>query len=508
MADTTEAEQAEASKALEARTWIEAVLSISLEERALHEALKDGVLLCELANAIQPGLCPKPSSSNKPFKQMENIAAYCDACKQLGMRQSELFQTVELFEGKNMRAIITNIHALGRIAQQVEGFTGPSLGPKMATAQPRHFSEEQLHRARAVPTFLSQGSNPCAQRSSRDDTARGIVRGESPRESPPDASRATNPRAKSLATEAEGEAVDEAELAMARLRADAEARRLAKAEAKANAERARATAAGARAAETEGTRAAEAAVEKKRAAASEAGAIASEDGKAQEARAWIEAVLGTSLDGRSLHVALKDGVLLCELANAVKPGICPTPSPSARPFKQMENITAYLSACASLGARQFDLFQTTDLFEAKNMRAVVASIQALGRIAQQTAGYTGPQINPGQAAAAPSAIAGAHVTRSSGSAASLGAAKEELERQMERAHQTQLATEKAAEEEAAAAAAVVEEAAAAAAAARAHEAAMKEMATAKEAQAKAEAAEAAAHRATEDRVARCGADCH
>ena len=49
------------------------------------EALKDGVVLCNLANAIQPGVCVKPSTSKMPFKQMENIGAYIKACAEIGV---------------------------------------------------------------------------------------------------------------------------------------------------------------------------------------------------------------------------------------------------------------------------------------------------------------------------------------------------------------------------------------------------------------------------------------
>ena len=45
------------------------------------------------------------------------VAAYLDACSSLGVRQFDLFQTVELYEGKNMRAVVMNVHALGRVAQ-------------------------------------------------------------------------------------------------------------------------------------------------------------------------------------------------------------------------------------------------------------------------------------------------------------------------------------------------------------------------------------------------------
>ena len=49
-----------------------------------------------------------------------------------------------------MRAVVRNVHSLGRVAQQL-GFDGPALGAKLATKNARSFSEAQLREARAMP---------------------------------------------------------------------------------------------------------------------------------------------------------------------------------------------------------------------------------------------------------------------------------------------------------------------------------------------------------------------
>jgi len=49
------------------------------------------------------------------------------------------------------------------------------------------------------------------------------------------------------------------------------------------------------------------------------------------------------------------------------------------PFKQMENINNFLSACEKYGLSKTDLFQTVDLFEQQNMWQVVLCLFALGR---------------------------------------------------------------------------------------------------------------------------------
>ena len=78
-----------------------------------------------------------------PFKQMENINSYTDACRRLGVPEADLFDTVDLFEGKNMNAVVRNLHSLGRVAQQ-QGFSGPTLGARLATTNRRSFTAEQI----------------------------------------------------------------------------------------------------------------------------------------------------------------------------------------------------------------------------------------------------------------------------------------------------------------------------------------------------------------------------
>ena len=47
--------------------------------------------------------------------KMENINAYLQACQSWGMKTSDLFQTVDLYEQKNMVAVVTNLLAVKRL---------------------------------------------------------------------------------------------------------------------------------------------------------------------------------------------------------------------------------------------------------------------------------------------------------------------------------------------------------------------------------------------------------
>lgn len=84
----------------------------------------------------------------------------------------------------------------------------------------------------------------------------------------------------------------------------------------------------------------------------------------RQVQQWIEAVTGTKFT-QPFAQNLKDGQLLCQLINKIKPGTIRKIETSAMPFKQMENISNFLRACRSLGVAEHDVFETVDLYEAK-----------------------------------------------------------------------------------------------------------------------------------------------
>uniref|UniRef100_A0A7S3EXS5 Calponin-homology (CH) domain-containing protein n=1 Tax=Haptolina ericina TaxID=156174 RepID=A0A7S3EXS5_9EUKA len=164
--------------ALEAATrkWIEEVTGEKLGEMSLQQELKNGVVLCTLINCISSGVCPKPSTAKMPFKQMENIANYLAACEKLNVAKHDQFQTVALYEDKDMMAVLINLQALGRAAQKVPGYSGPTFGAKAADANVREFTEEQLKAGLTEQTFLGKGSHGHANQSGMFDTSKEIVK--------------------------------------------------------------------------------------------------------------------------------------------------------------------------------------------------------------------------------------------------------------------------------------------------------------------------------------------
>eukprot|EP00964_Phaeocystis_antarctica_P056459 scaffold33295_cov63-Phaeocystis_antarctica.AAC.2 len=98
---------------------------------------------------------------------MENIGGYLDACRKYGVPAQDNFLTVDLFEGKNMNAVVRNLHSLGRVAQQ-QGFSGPTLGARLATTNRRSFTAEQMaqvpRRAAASATLFCTRLQPPPRR--------------------------------------------------------------------------------------------------------------------------------------------------------------------------------------------------------------------------------------------------------------------------------------------------------------------------------------------------------
>lgn len=126
--------------------------------------LKDGVVLCGLINKIAPGSVKRVNKKGGNFALMENIEAFQKAIKAYGVPEEEVFQTSDLFEARNIKAVVKSLYALGRTCLN-KGFDGPTLGPKMAQKETREWSEDQLREGRQGIIGLQAGSNKGANQS-------------------------------------------------------------------------------------------------------------------------------------------------------------------------------------------------------------------------------------------------------------------------------------------------------------------------------------------------------
>ncbi|XP_019879191.1 myophilin [Aethina tumida] len=126
-----------------------------------YEVLKDGTLLCRLVNNIKAGSVKKINNSTMAFKCMENINAFLESARDLGVPAQETFQTVDLWERQNLNSVVVCLQSLGRKAGN---YGKPSIGPKEADKNERTFSEEKLKAGQTI-IGLQMGSNKGANQS-------------------------------------------------------------------------------------------------------------------------------------------------------------------------------------------------------------------------------------------------------------------------------------------------------------------------------------------------------
>ncbi|ORZ02994.1 kinase-like domain-containing protein [Syncephalastrum racemosum] len=108
-------EEQQKSNVMAAKEFLESTLDIKLESDDLHKELQNGVLLCRLINCLKPGTILAIGQKNMPFVQMANISLFLQGARELGLLSSDLFQTVDLYEAKDMGAVVNTILSLARL---------------------------------------------------------------------------------------------------------------------------------------------------------------------------------------------------------------------------------------------------------------------------------------------------------------------------------------------------------------------------------------------------------
>ncbi|KAE8631773.1 hypothetical protein XENTR_v10001297 [Xenopus tropicalis] len=103
--------------------------------------------------------------------------------------------------------------------------------------------------------------------------------------------------------------------------------------------------------------------------------------KETELKVWIEEVTGMSI-GPDFQKGLKDGVILCELMNKLRPHSIPKVNVSRQNWHQLENLSNFIKAMNLYGMKSVDLFEANDLFENGNMTQVQVSLLALAGLAK------------------------------------------------------------------------------------------------------------------------------
>ncbi|KAB0346853.1 hypothetical protein FD754_011710, partial [Muntiacus muntjak] len=95
----------------------------------------------------------KIQASTMAFKQMEQISQFLQVAERYGINTTDIFQAVDLWEGKNTACVHQTLMNLGglTVAQDNGLFSGdPNWFPKKSRENPQYFSDNQLQEGKNV----------------------------------------------------------------------------------------------------------------------------------------------------------------------------------------------------------------------------------------------------------------------------------------------------------------------------------------------------------------------
>lgn len=81
-----------------------------------------------MINKIKPGSVAKINEGGATFKLMENVQNFQKALREYGVPDIDVFQTVDLFEKKDIGGVTNTFFALGRAVWKDPNWNGPKLG--------------------------------------------------------------------------------------------------------------------------------------------------------------------------------------------------------------------------------------------------------------------------------------------------------------------------------------------------------------------------------------------
>jgi len=320
----------------DALNWISTLTGEQLTDT--YTSLKSGIVLCKLINVIRPGLIKGINTNLISVGERDNIRSYISACETLGVPSQELFTVSDLHDRKSINAVILNIYALGRAVQTLEGYSGPILGVRYSVTiedQKKREAAKEAARRREREQYEEYDQERKKRREflEEEKTTRRLTREDTDRD-----------RIKS--------------------------RRIKKGRRTSNSHR--------KSGNFGGTSPVKFGMDYEHQKAMEERQMALDPEHEEAALDWIEEMIGTELD--DIYRSLRSGVVLCQLANIIEPGVIPKIHTKNLPAIHRENIQLYLNACAKWGIPSHELFTVPDLYDRKLLSSVVVNIYAVARL--------------------------------------------------------------------------------------------------------------------------------
>uniref|UniRef100_A0A2K5BYW3 LIM and calponin homology domains 1 n=1 Tax=Aotus nancymaae TaxID=37293 RepID=A0A2K5BYW3_AOTNA len=121
---------------------LQQVTGRSFGDKDFRTGLENGILLCELLNAIKPGLVKKINRLPTPIAGLDNIILFLRGCKELGLKESQLFDPNDLQDTSNrvtvksldysrkLKNVLVTIYWLGKAANSCTSYSGTTLNLK------------------------------------------------------------------------------------------------------------------------------------------------------------------------------------------------------------------------------------------------------------------------------------------------------------------------------------------------------------------------------------------
>ncbi|NP_001085014.1 calponin L homeolog [Xenopus laevis] len=145
-------------KEAELRQWIDGLTGRTIGNNFM-DSLKDGIILCELINKLQPGSVRKINEATQNWHKLENIGNFIKGIMQYGVKPHDIFEANDLFENTNLTQVQCTLLALASVAKSKGARV--DIGVKYADRQERRFNPDKLKEGRNI-IGLQMGTNKFA----------------------------------------------------------------------------------------------------------------------------------------------------------------------------------------------------------------------------------------------------------------------------------------------------------------------------------------------------------